>query len=96
MGNKYCKKLHPLIAKSIGTSQALKSMVRIKDEVEPFIWWQLKSENSSFWFDKWIRFGALYYTETDSTKEEEVEVKEFVNTGVWDISTMNGKITSEM
>lgn len=48
IGNNYCKKLHPLIAKNSGASQAWRSMVKIREEVEPFIWWQIKYGNSSF------------------------------------------------
>lgn len=38
-GNEYCKKKHPLMVHGIGASQTWKSMVKIKDKVEPYIWW---------------------------------------------------------
>jgi len=48
MGNKYCKKLHPVLAKSVGSSHVWRKMVAIREEVEHDIWWQVKAENSSF------------------------------------------------
>lgn len=85
MGNKYCKKLHPVLAKSIGVSQAWRSMLKIREKVESFIWWQIKSGNSSFWFDNWTRLGPLYYSEAVLAREEEVQAKEYVNDQEWNI-----------
>ncbi|KAG5570617.1 hypothetical protein H5410_060383 [Solanum commersonii] len=83
MGNKYCKKLHPIFANSNSGSHVWKGMVNTREDLEPFIWWQLKAGNSSFWYDNWTRLGALYYTEGEDAQEEDVEVRRFINDGAW-------------
>lgn len=35
--NKYCKKRHPLMVQSSGASQIWRSMAKIREEVEPYI-----------------------------------------------------------
>lgn len=42
-GNKYYEKLHPTFSPSRGGSHVQQSMVEVRDDVEPFIWWQLKA-----------------------------------------------------
>lgn len=59
MKNKYCKKEHPCIAKDKSGSMIWKKMVSIREEVEHKIWLQLKASNSNFWFDNWIKQGAV-------------------------------------
>lgn len=51
MGNKYCKKLHPVIAQSKGASVTWRTMIKIRELVEHHIWWKIKGGDSSFWFD---------------------------------------------
>lgn len=46
--NKYCKRHHPIMTKNIRASQTWRSMLKIREEAEPFIWWQVKAGNSSF------------------------------------------------
>lgn len=75
MENKYCKKLHPIFTNSISGSHVWKGMVSTREELEPYILWQLKAGNSSFWYDNWIRFGALYYTEGEDAQEDDVEIQ---------------------
>lgn len=58
MWNKYCRKLHPVIATGIGASHVWRKMIKIREEIEHNIWWQIKSENESFWFDNWTKLGA--------------------------------------
>ncbi|KAG5619664.1 hypothetical protein H5410_004882 [Solanum commersonii] len=59
IGNKYCKKRHPTVSRSVSASHVWKKMVAIREEVEHEIWWQLKACTSSFWFDNWTKQGAL-------------------------------------
>ncbi|KAG5630121.1 hypothetical protein H5410_001838 [Solanum commersonii] len=66
MGNKYCKKRHPTVSRSVGASHVWKKMVAIREEVEHEIWWQLKAGTSSFWFYNWTKQGALFYIEGES------------------------------
>lgn len=78
IGNKYYKKMHHTFVISRGASQIWKGMLKIKEEIEPYIWWQLKGGNSSFWFDNWNRCGALYYLEKELAQEEKVDVRQFI------------------
>lgn len=48
MWNKYCKKLHPTIARGTSVSQVWKIMISVREEVDHEIWWQIKSGNVSF------------------------------------------------
>lgn len=61
MWNKYCKRLHPVVAFSRGASQTWICMMRIRDEVGHEIWWQVKLDNFNFLFDNWTKLGALYF-----------------------------------
>lgn len=38
----------------------------------------------SFWYDNWIKQGALYYVEGESFQDEEIEVRNFIKNGKWD------------
>lgn len=67
-----------------------------RNEVEHNIWWQLKAGNSSFWFDNGTKEGALYYTKGDWTQEEEIEEKELILNGVWDVTKLRATISEEM
>ncbi|KAH0651617.1 hypothetical protein KY285_031747 [Solanum tuberosum] len=96
MWNKYCKKMHPLIVNSSGASQVWKKMIKITEEVEHDIWWQIKSGNSSFWFDNWTRQGALYFTEGELTQDEELEVKDFIINDEWNEDKLRSVISEEM
>ncbi|XP_015169513.1 uncharacterized protein [Solanum tuberosum] len=73
MWNKYCKKHHPLIAKGTGASHVWRKMLEVTEEVDHYIWWQIKIGETSFWFDNWTKQGALYYIEDQNVEEEEVE-----------------------
>ncbi|KAK6781882.1 hypothetical protein RDI58_019678 [Solanum bulbocastanum] len=64
-------------------------MITIRDEVEHDIWWQVKAENSSFWFHNWIRQGAVYFLEEGTVRDEELEVKDFIINGEWDVQKLN-------
>lgn len=44
-----------------------------------------QKENSRFWYDNWIKKGALYYIEGENSLQEEVGVMCFVKDGEWDI-----------
>ncbi|XP_060202276.1 uncharacterized protein LOC132630725 [Lycium barbarum] len=73
MGNKYCKKLHPVIAQAKGASNVWKKLVAVRDDVEHQIWWQLKGGTSSFWFDNWTKQGSLYFVGNELAIDEEIE-----------------------
>lgn len=49
----------------------------------------IKIRNVSFLFDKWTKLGALYYIERDNVAEEEIEVKEFMSYGGWDMQKLS-------
>lgn len=87
MVNKYCKKLHPVIAQSRGASTIWKKMVMMRELMEHQIGWQIKKGNSSFWFDNWTILGALYHLIPEA-KEEEVEVCMFTNTEGWNVQKL--------
>ncbi|KAH0697743.1 hypothetical protein KY289_015225 [Solanum tuberosum] len=96
MWNKYCKKLHPILAKGQGTSHVWRKMTAIREEVEHNIWWQLKEGKSSFWFDNWTKQGALYYVEGDTAVNEELEVRSFSRHRTWDIEGLRRVLSEEM
>lgn len=83
--NKYCKRHHPVMAKNIEASQTWQSMLKIREEAEPFIWWQVKTGNSSFWFDNWIGLRVLYYIEGDLERKRR-----------WDTDALRDTILEEM
>lgn len=95
MWNKYCKKLHPIIAQGYGASHVWRKMIAVRKEVEHEIWWQIKAGNSSLWFDNWTKQGVLYHIEENS-KEEEVDVKEFITESGWDKVKLLQHLTTEM
>ncbi|KAM3269833.1 hypothetical protein P3S67_029739 [Capsicum chacoense] len=52
--NKYCKRSHPIGKVSTsGDSHNWKSLMKIKEQVEPHITWKVQQGNSSFWWDNW-------------------------------------------
>lgn len=63
MWNKYCKKWHPIMAQGNGVSHVWRKMIKVREEVEHNIWWQIKLGDASFWDDNWTKQGALYYVE---------------------------------
>lgn len=48
MGNNYCKKMRPSFFLSKGASLTWEKIIRVKEEIEPYMWWQLKGDNFSF------------------------------------------------
>ncbi|WMV19697.1 hypothetical protein MTR67_013082 [Solanum verrucosum] len=96
MWNKYCKKLHPIMAKGCGASHVWRKMQAIKEEIKHNIWWPIKAGNSSVWFDNWTRQGALYYIEGEDAREEELEVRDFTRGGEWDRQKLRDKLYEEM
>lgn len=71
MGNKYCKKLHHIIVRNSSASHVWRKMIATKEDIKHDILWQIKSGNSSFWFDNWTRQGALYFIEGQRADVEE-------------------------
>ncbi|XP_060190555.1 uncharacterized protein LOC132619775 [Lycium barbarum] len=88
MINKYCKKLHPLIAITRGGSCTWKKMILVRDLVEHQIWWQIRQGDASFEFDNWTSLGALYHVVEENHTEEEIEVKQFSSGGEWDLISL--------
>ncbi|KAH0701736.1 hypothetical protein KY290_016740 [Solanum tuberosum] len=95
MWNKYCKKHHPVMAHNRGASQVWRKMIWVREDVEHEIWWQQKEGNASFWMDNWTKQGALYYIEPQGV-EEEVEVKELIQNGQWDIARLQQLLSQDM
>lgn len=96
MGNKYYKNLHPAITRILCVSRVWKRMLEVKGEIEHEIWWQIKARNSNFWFDNWTRQGALYHIEDHNVSEEEMEVKEFITNGEWNVEKLKEYLYEEM
>lgn len=84
-----------MIANGIEASYVWRKMVKIKDGVEHNIWWQVKEGNVSFWFDNWIKLGALYYIEAINISEEKLEVKKFVIDGNWNRNKLLAHLSEE-
>ncbi|KAG5575937.1 hypothetical protein H5410_056071 [Solanum commersonii] len=95
MWNKYCKTHHLILAYNRGTSQAWRNMVRVREDVEHEIWWQQKEGTTSFWMDNWTKQGALYYIEPQRV-DEEVEVKEMILNGQWNIARLRQLLSHDM
>ncbi|KAG5599868.1 hypothetical protein H5410_031238 [Solanum commersonii] len=96
MGNKYCKKLHPVIAQSKGASTTWRIMIKIRELVEYQIWWQIKEGDSSFWFDNWTTQGALYYFSHETSQEEEIDVKEFADQQDWKVDKLKRWLSEDI
>lgn len=64
---------------------------KIRDEVKPFIWWQVKAGNSSFWFD-----CALYYIDGELAKEEEMEVRSLITNNTWNSDVLRDTVSEEL
>ncbi|XP_060182254.1 uncharacterized protein LOC132611915 [Lycium barbarum] len=95
MGNKYCKKLHPIIAQAKGASNVWKKLEAVRDDVEHQIWWQLKGGTSSFWFDNWTKEGALYFVDNELVIDEEIKVREFTSDGEWNFPKLQEFLAEE-
>lgn len=93
--NRYCKILYLVIANGIGASHVWRKMVSIREEFEQYIWWQVKLEKVSFWFDNWTKLGVLYHIELVNTFEEEIEVKDFVINESWDKNKLKSYLIAE-
>lgn len=96
MWNKYCKMMHPVIVSNLGASHAGKSMIKVRDEIEHDIWWQVGSSNSSFWFDNGTKMGALYHIEDQLEIHKDIEVKDFIINGTWKKVILEECISAEM
>ncbi|KAH0748448.1 hypothetical protein KY290_027680 [Solanum tuberosum] len=96
MGNKYCKKLHPVIAQSKGASTTWRTMIKIRELVEHQIWWQIKGGDSSFWFDNWTTQGELYYFSYETSQEEEIDVKEFADQQGWKVDKLKRWLSEDI
>ncbi|XP_060200166.1 uncharacterized protein LOC132628400 [Lycium barbarum] len=81
--------MHPVIAQGRGGSTIWKKMIEVREQVEHNIWWQLRDGSSSFWFENWTKLGALYYVIPESNMEEEIEVKNFLEAGRWNLEKLS-------
>ncbi|XP_059285202.1 uncharacterized protein LOC132038567 [Lycium ferocissimum] len=95
MINKYCKKLHPVIAQAKGASPIWRTLVIVTELVEHQIWWQVKKGDSSFWFDNSTNLGALYHVLPEDSLEEEIEVQNFASTEGWNAQVLIQYIPKE-
>lgn len=96
MRNTYFRKMHPSFVTSRGASQVWKNMLKIREEIEPFIWWQIKGGNSRFWFDNQTRCGDLYYLEWVLAQEKEVEVRHFINEQSGDETSLKKNLSKDL
>ncbi|XP_060211629.1 uncharacterized protein LOC132639169 [Lycium barbarum] len=71
-------------------------MVNIRDVVEPQIFWYLRNGTSSFWYENWKRLGALYYIIPDAAREEQIEVRQFVQNGEWNMELLTATLDQEL
>lgn len=67
-----------------------------REEMEHEIWWQVKSGNSSFWFDNWTTLGALYFIEAKPMSNEKSEFKDFIKNGGYDINKSKEVLSEEL
>ncbi|KAH0730385.1 hypothetical protein KY290_001417 [Solanum tuberosum] len=84
------------MAQGNGGSHVWRKMIKIREEVEYNIWWQIKSGVVSFWFDNWTKQGVLYYVEEDKIGEEETEVRSFIIGDQWDKEKFLLYVSEEM
>ncbi|WMV38798.1 hypothetical protein MTR67_032183 [Solanum verrucosum] len=84
------------MVKSIRVSHAWKKMIQVRDEIEHDIWWQIKAGDVSFWFDNWTKLGALYYIEEKGEIDDEIEVRELIEQGSWNIQRLRSMLSEEM
>ncbi|KAH0696182.1 hypothetical protein KY289_013664 [Solanum tuberosum] len=78
-----------------GASHAWRNMLRVREDVEHEIWWQQKEGTASFWMDNWTKQGALYYIEPQGVYEE-MEVKEMILNGQWNIARLRQLLSHDM
>ncbi|KAK4721460.1 hypothetical protein R3W88_011693 [Solanum pinnatisectum] len=83
MINKYCKKLHPVVAQCRGASPIWKKLVFVRDLIENQIWWKIEKGDASFWYDNWTAMGDLYHILPEAG-EEEIEVRKFTDAQGWE------------
>lgn len=70
--------------------------VQMREEIKHNIWWQIKSENTSFWFDNQTEIRALYYVQENNKGEQEIKVKEFINENRWNIEKLQQVLLEKM
>lgn len=61
MGNRYCKRYHLILAPGIGGSHVWRSIIQVRDDAEPYSFWQIKAGLSSF-FGLITGRGLEHYT----------------------------------
>ncbi|GAA0161537.1 hypothetical protein LIER_43571 [Lithospermum erythrorhizon] len=88
MLDKYCTKYHPKVATVHPShSRVWKNLIKVRDEVEALIHWQLGQGNCDFYLDSWMDMdpiSQLYPDQQGGTK-----VKEFWKNGTWDVEKLN-------
>ncbi|KAG5600107.1 hypothetical protein H5410_031477 [Solanum commersonii] len=70
-------------ARNSGSSHVWRKLLEVREAVEHDIWWQVKSGNSSFWYDSWTKQGASVFTEGERARKEEIELKEYIDNKSW-------------
>ncbi|KAH0669175.1 hypothetical protein KY289_023668 [Solanum tuberosum] len=95
MWNKYCKKLHHIVAIGRGASHIWKKIL-VREEIEHNIWWKVTTGNFSIWFDNWTKQGALYYLEGENDTAEELEVRDFITERQWNITMLGARLSEEI
>lgn len=57
--------------------------MKVKEEVEHEIQWQIKSKLQISSFDNQTKIGALYFLEDKPIANKEAQVKDFILNGQW-------------
>ncbi|GAA0184603.1 reverse transcriptase [Lithospermum erythrorhizon] len=88
MLGKYCRKYHPKVATVHPShSRVWKNLLKVRDEAEALIHWQLGQGNCDFYLDSWLDMGPIaqwYPDQPGGTK-----VKEFWKNGAWDVEKLS-------
>ncbi|XP_019258966.1 PREDICTED: uncharacterized protein LOC109237163 [Nicotiana attenuata] len=88
--SKYCKRAHPVNKRLNPTdSHIWINMLKIRDKAENNIRWEIQKGNCSFWLDNWTGKGALANILQGGGRSSEVQVKDFMNNGEWNIGKLN-------
>ncbi|GAA0160855.1 hypothetical protein LIER_17312 [Lithospermum erythrorhizon] len=88
MLGKYCRHYHPTVATVHPShSRVWKNLIKVRDDAEALIHWQLGEGNCDFYLDSWMDMGPiskLYPDQQGGTK-----VQEFWKNGAWDVEKLS-------
>lgn len=70
--------------------------MKVKEEVEHEIQWQIKFKLQISDFDNWTKRGAVYFLEDKPIANEEAQVKDFILNGQWNREMLKATLSKEM